>query len=88
MSWPLEKIQAPLLVVHGTKDSMVPYQQAKSLAHRVPGAQLFSIQGGEHVSIFTHREQVRMRIDQFLCAIEGYGRRAPVGPGKQELASH
>ena len=88
MSWPLEKIEAPLLVVHGTKDSMVPYQQAQSLVHRVPGAQLYSIEGGEHVSIFTHHEQVRARIDQFLCSIEGYARNEPVRSGRPELAAH
>jgi pimeloyl-ACP methyl ester carboxylesterase len=72
MSWPLEKIDAPLLVVHGTEDSIVPYQQAESLARRVPGAQLLSIRGGEHVSIFTHRAEVMARIDEFLGSIEGY----------------
>ncbi len=84
MSWPLEKIDAPLLVVHGTEDSIVPYQQAESLAHRVPGAQLLSIKGGEHVSIFTHRAEVIARIDEFLGSIQGY---APVTRMTHDLIS-
>ena len=67
MPLPLEQIVAPTLVVHGTNDSVVPYEQAESLVSRVPGAQLLAIEGGEHVSIFTHRAQVKGRVDAFLA---------------------
>jgi pimeloyl-ACP methyl ester carboxylesterase len=66
MSWPLETITAPTLVVHGKSDSVVPFVQGQRLASRVPGAELMAIDGGEHVSIFTHRNEVRSRIDAFL----------------------
>ena len=69
MSWPLETISAPTLVVHGKSDSVVPFAQGQRLASRVPGAELMAIDGGEHVSIFTHRNEVRSRIDAFLRCV-------------------
>jgi pimeloyl-ACP methyl ester carboxylesterase len=70
MAYPLDQISVPTLVVHGTNDSAVPYAQAQVLASRVPGAEMLTIEGGEHVSIYTHRAQVRATIDRFLnkCA--------------------
>lgn len=75
LSFPLERIEAPLLIVHGTRDSVAPFAQAEILAARVSGAELFAIEGGEHVSIFTHRDEVRARAARFL------GAHAPVPAG-------
>jgi pimeloyl-ACP methyl ester carboxylesterase len=68
LSFPLERIQAPMLIVHGTKDRAAPYAQAQRLAAGVPGAELLTLEGGEHVSIFTHRDEVRARVGRFLGA--------------------
>jgi pimeloyl-ACP methyl ester carboxylesterase len=68
LSFPLERIKAPLLVVHGTKDSAAPYAQAQQLAARVPGAELLTLEGGEHVGIFTHLHEFRARVGRFLGA--------------------
>ena len=62
----LERITAPLLVVHGTNDRAAPFAQAQILAARVPGAELLAIENGEHVSIFTDRDRVRARVGSFL----------------------
>jgi pimeloyl-ACP methyl ester carboxylesterase len=67
-AYPLERIAVPTLVVHGTADQAAPYAQAKALAAAVPGAELLTIEGGEHVSIFTHRAEIRARICAFLGA--------------------
>jgi pimeloyl-ACP methyl ester carboxylesterase len=64
--YPLERIATPTLVVHGTADSVVPFAHARTLATRIRGAELLAIDGGEHVSIFTHREEVRTRVTRFL----------------------
>ena len=69
MSWPLELIAVPTLVIHGKSDSVVPFEQANRLAGRVPDARLLAIDGGEHVSIFTHRNEVRSTIDAFLSPL-------------------
>lgn len=66
-TYPLEQIAVPVLVVHGTKDRLVPFRQhGKLLAARIPGAQLLAVEGGEHMSIFTHRDEVRARVTRFL----------------------
>ncbi len=67
LSLPLERLAPPLLVVHGTHDRIAPFSQGRELAARVPGAELLGIEGGEHVSIFTHRALVRARVGRFLA---------------------
>jgi pimeloyl-ACP methyl ester carboxylesterase len=55
------------LVVHGTDDRLVPFtEHGKLLAARIPGAQLLAVEGGEHMAIFTHRDEVRTRVTRFL----------------------
>ncbi|HEY6001478.1 MAG TPA: alpha/beta hydrolase [Anaeromyxobacter sp.] len=69
---PLERIAVPVLVVHGTEDRGVPFaQHGKVLAERIPGAELVALRGGEHVAIFTHREEARARVVRFLAASAG-----------------
>jgi len=70
MRWPLEQISAPTLVIHGTRDSAVPYEQGARLAARVRGAHLLTIESGEHVSLFTHRYEIRERVDRFLDSLD------------------
>ena len=65
--YPLEQIMSPALIIHGTADTTVPYaQHATALATRIPRAELLTLDDGEHVAIFTHREQVLPRVAQFL----------------------
>ncbi len=66
-TYPLEQIAVPVLVVHGTEDRLVPFtQHGKLLAARIPGAQLLTVEGGEHMAIFTHHNEVRTRVTRFL----------------------
>jgi len=65
-SYSVDQISAPLLVVHGTADRTVPFSQSSSLARLVPGAELLAIEGGEHVSLFTHLDLIRARTNDFL----------------------
>jgi pimeloyl-ACP methyl ester carboxylesterase len=65
-AYPVEQISAPLLVVHGTRDEAVPVKDARSLAARVPGAELLLIQDGRHTSLFTHLHEIRSRVVPFL----------------------
>jgi fermentation-respiration switch protein FrsA (DUF1100 family) len=55
------------LIVHGTDDQLVPFEaNAKMYKTRVPNAELLSIDGGEHVAIFTHRNMVRPKVIEFM----------------------
>jgi pimeloyl-ACP methyl ester carboxylesterase len=66
-SYPLPDIAVPTLVVHGTKDPLVPFEEhGKRLATEIPGAQLLAVEGGEHVTIFTHRREVQTKVAAFL----------------------
>ena len=66
-SYPLEEIRVPVLIVHGTADSLAPFSpHATALSTRIPCAELLAIEGGEHVSIFTHRQEVKKRVCRFL----------------------
>jgi pimeloyl-ACP methyl ester carboxylesterase len=66
-TYPLRDIAVPTLVIHGTKDPLVPFEEhGKRLATEIPGAQLLSVEGGEHVTIFTHRKEVQSRVSVFL----------------------
>jgi pimeloyl-ACP methyl ester carboxylesterase len=77
-SYPLKDIAVPTLVVHGTKDPLVPFEEhGKQLATEIPGAQLIAIDGGEHVTVFTHRRKVQTKVSEFLQGLNlsGEGRR-------------
>ncbi len=69
MAWPLEQIAAPMLIVHGDGDTVVPFAQAEALAQAMPRAELMAIDGGGHSSIFTHREPIRARVAEFLASL-------------------
>jgi pimeloyl-ACP methyl ester carboxylesterase len=66
LSLELERIEVPVLIVHGTSDRAAPFAQGRSMSARIPGAELLAIDGGDHVAIFTHREQARSRVAAFL----------------------
>lgn len=63
---PLEEISAPTLVIHGTADEVVPFDQGVHSADRIPGAQFLPVAGGTHYCILTHMEKTRPAIMAFL----------------------
>jgi pimeloyl-ACP methyl ester carboxylesterase len=81
LSFPLERMAAPLLVVHGTSDEAAPFAQAEEMVARVPGAELVALEGGRHSAIFTHREEARARVARFLGAHAPGARASDGDPG-------
>lgn len=66
-TYPLENLAVPVLIVHGTDDPLVQYDvHAKMYERRVPNAELLTVEGGEHVAIFTHRNLVRAKVTAFM----------------------
>lgn len=60
--YPFEQISAPTLVIHGTADTDVPFEQAQTAARRIPGARLVPVEGADHLTLWRHRvvgEEVR-----------------------------
>jgi pimeloyl-ACP methyl ester carboxylesterase len=64
--YPLHEITAPTLVVHGTADTVVPFEYGQYVAERVLGAELLAIEGGGHLSVVTHKDEALPRILGFL----------------------
>lgn len=65
--YPLEDISVPTLIIHGTDDPVVPYNDnGRKLVERIQGAKLCLAERGEHMTIFTHNEQVKSAINSFL----------------------
>ena len=54
---PMEKIQAPTLVIHGTEDGDVPFCHAEFAASRIPLAELFPVPGGFHLLTLTDKAE-------------------------------
>lgn len=66
---PLEQMAVRTLVIHGTADRIVPFDQHGAvLARRIPQAELLAVEGAEHVAIFTHRDAIAARVAAFLSA--------------------
>jgi len=63
--YPLQDIVLPTLIVHGTADVDIPFNQAQELADAIPCAQLVAVEGAHHLSTLTS-EQAIIAIDCFL----------------------
>ncbi|MCG6203570.1 alpha/beta hydrolase [Rhodopseudomonas sp. HC1] len=59
-------VSTPLLAIHGTADTIVPFAHATRVANEAPHSKLMTIEAGEHVSLFTHLAEVRRRVSDFL----------------------
>ena len=67
VNYDLENLTVPVLVIHGTKDSLAAYDiQAKAYEKRLPQCKLHTIEGGEHVAIFTHNKEVKRVVSEFM----------------------
>ena len=66
--FPLTAINAPVLIIHGTADVVVPFAHAERVVREVSNAELMAIEGGPHVALFTHLASIRARVGEFLAA--------------------
>ena len=64
----LGQIAAPTLVIHGENDRLVPPENAKLIAARIPGAKLAMIQRASHIFITDQTEAAHKAILDFLDA--------------------
>ena len=66
--YPLEGIKVPVLIVSAVDDPLTLYVNAKSMAERIPGAKLVTIENGGHM-LLGHEERVRSEIVAFLAGV-------------------
>ena len=62
----LPRIECPVLVVTGERDTFTPPFLAEEMQRKIPGAELFVVPGGTHVAPLEQRDLVNARIDDFL----------------------
>ncbi len=53
----LAAIEAPTLVIHGTRDEMLPVENARMIAELIPGARLEIIEGAGHLFFWEQPER-------------------------------
>jgi len=63
--YPLGEVTAPVLIVHAVDDPLARYDNARSMAERIPGATLVTIESGGHM-LLGHEGTVRSKIGKFL----------------------
>jgi 3-oxoadipate enol-lactonase len=63
----LPTITAPTLVIHGSEDRINPTANAYLLAERIPGAELYIVDGGRHGFFMEFREEANRVINDFLA---------------------
>jgi pimeloyl-ACP methyl ester carboxylesterase len=64
--YPLERIKAPTLILHGRKDDLVPFSHAEFIADTVPDSKLLDVEGGGHLFLATHKPRVVPAVIEFL----------------------
>jgi poly(3-hydroxyalkanoate) depolymerase len=62
----LARITAPTLVISGTDDPLIPVENARLLANRIPGARLTVVDGGGHLWLLEHANAAAVLVDEFL----------------------
>ena len=62
----LQEIKAPTLVMHGKKDILVPPENAKIIADKIPGAKLAYFENSGHALFSEEPEKVNKALLEFL----------------------
>lgn len=71
----LERIDCPVLAVHGSEDAVCPVGAGEHLARNIRGAELVTIEGAGHAPFLT-------RLEEFTGAVEGFLKRALKAPSE------
>lgn len=62
----IAEIVRPILVIHGTSDSLVPISHGRKLAQACPTAELWELEGGNHNSLRWSNPAVDHRVIEFF----------------------
>jgi pimeloyl-ACP methyl ester carboxylesterase len=62
----LSEIKSPTLVLSGDADVIVPVQNSRNLAGKIPGAKLHIVAGGSHTFFIEQAPEFNRRISEFL----------------------
>jgi pimeloyl-ACP methyl ester carboxylesterase len=59
-------LKLPTLILHGTRDWVLPHAAGKEMADAIPNARFVSIKGGGHGFFYTHADEVNAEIAAFV----------------------
>lgn len=62
----LARISTPTLVLHRRQEHMIPFSQGEYLAHRIPGATFFPLEGEHHLPYFGDSATLVEAVNRFL----------------------
>jgi pimeloyl-ACP methyl ester carboxylesterase len=62
----VHQITAPVLVIHGDEDKLVPYENGVTLAEKIPNAEFLTIKGAGHIYVTEANDLVNQRVLEFL----------------------
>jgi len=60
------QIKAPVLVIHGDADEVVPFDMGELLAHSFSRGQLIAVNGGHHMDLFARDDHLVDKIASFV----------------------
>jgi 2-hydroxy-6-oxonona-2,4-dienedioate hydrolase len=69
--WPLERIDCPTLIVHGTADRNVPFSHAQRAHDAIAGSELRAFDGGDHFISITRSSEIDALVGEFVAAHAG-----------------
>jgi pimeloyl-ACP methyl ester carboxylesterase len=67
---PVENIAVPVLVVHGDADRIVPVEDGRLIARRIPGAELVELPGRGHVVQLESPDELNRIVADFLARVD------------------
>jgi 3-oxoadipate enol-lactonase len=67
---PVERIDVPALVVHGDADRIVPVENGRALAARLPNARLVELRGRGHLALLEDPDAFNRAVVGFLSEVE------------------
>lgn len=62
----LDRIEAPVLIVSGSKDGVTPFEHQEKMHQRIRGSQLLRVPYGSHCTQLDLPDYVNLRIEKFL----------------------
>jgi len=68
LTYPLENIRCPTLILHGAEDTWAPIADAEFAAGKIPAAALVRFEKGDHFFLITHKEEAEPKLVAWLKA--------------------
>jgi 3-oxoadipate enol-lactonase len=67
----LWQVEAPTLVLAGTRDVIVPASRQRALVEAIPGARFETLQGAGHIGFLSHKAEVARLVHQLVGDVHG-----------------